>query len=77
VLTQKPAEWELQCDPWDGDVRAGPDPKYFADTLDIGLSPLKEDMGKAHYGLNRLHRIFFEEEHGDVIEAIDLEKNPR
>ncbi len=65
MLTQKPAEWELQCDPWDGDVRAGPDPKYFADTLDIGLSPLKEDMGKAR------------EEHGDVIEAMDLVKNPR
>jgi len=43
----------------------------------VAISALKEDMGKAHYDLNRFSRIFFEAEHVDVSEAMELVKLPR
>jgi len=77
VPTLKLAQWELQCNLWDGDVLAGPVPTFFADTPDVAIGALKEDMGKAHYDLNRFSRIFFEAEHVDVSEAMELVKLPR
>jgi hypothetical protein len=77
VPTLKLAEWELQCNLWNGDVLAGPVPTFFADTPDVAINALKEDIGKAHYDLNRFHRVFFEAEHVDVSEAMELVKLPR
>ena len=75
--TIKLGEWPLQCDLWDGEVLAGPVPTLFADTPDVAADALKSDLGKVHYDLNRLHKVFFGTEHVDLKEAIALVKKPR
>ena len=75
--TIKLGEWALQCNMWDGDLLAGPVPTLFADTPDVAVDALKSDPGKAHYDLNRLHRVLFGPEHVDIKEAMALVKKPR
>jgi hypothetical protein len=77
VPTIKLGEWPLLCNMWDGEILAGPVPTLFADTPDVDAHSLKSDMGKAHYDLNRLHRVFVGHEHIELKEALALVKKPR
>ena len=77
VPTIKLGEWGLDCNLWDGDILAGPVPTLFADTPDVAADALKSDHGKAHYDLNRLHRVFYGTEGIDLKEALALMKKPR
>ena len=73
----KLVEWPLQCNMWDGELLAGPVPTLFAETPDVALDALKSDLGKVHYDLNRLHKVFFGTESVDLKEAIALVKKSR
>ena len=75
--TIKLGEWPLDCVQWDGELLAGPVPTLFADTPDVAGDALKADMGKAHYDLNRLHKVFFGTEEIGLTEALTLIKKPR
>ena len=62
---------------WDGDFIAGPVPTFFAETPEGALNALRSDLAKAHYDMNRFHRIFVCPEHVDLKEAMELVKKPR
>ena len=60
-----------------GEVLVGPVPTLFVDTPDVAGDALRADMGKTHYDLNRLHKVFFGTEEIQLREALSLVKKPR
>ena len=75
--TIKLGEWPLDCVLWDSEVLAGPVPMLFADTPYVAGDAMRADMGKTHYDLNRLHKVFFGTEEIQLREALSLVKKSR
>ena len=69
--------WPLSVTLFDGEIAGGPVPTLFASDEAAALNGVNSDLGKAHWDVNKLSKVFFISESVYLKEALALLKKPR
>ena len=69
--------WPLSATLFDGEIAGGPVPTLFATDEAAALDGISSDLGKAHWDLSKLNKVFFTSESIYLKEALALLKKPR
>ena len=69
--------WPLSVTLFDGEIAGGPVPTLFASEEAAALDSVSSDLGKAHWDVNKLSKVFFISESVYLKEALALLKKPR